>query len=79
MVRYTLSFNLRSSFHGRRLELEAAAAKHLHVTNDRQLHDEVTSTVPGPTHVHDLVRYVGMVNGLRVQRLSMLPASAHSP
>lgn len=28
------SFNLRSSFHGRGLELEAAAAKHLHVTNE---------------------------------------------
>lgn len=50
---------------------------YLHV--GRQLHDGVTSTVPGPTHVHDLVEYVGMVNGLRVQRLSMLPASAHSP
>lgn len=29
-----VSCNLRSSFHGRRLELEAAAAKHLHVTNE---------------------------------------------
>lgn len=50
---------------------------YLHV--GRQVHDGVTSTVLGPTHVHDLVRYVGMVNGLRVQRLSMLPGSAHSP
>lgn len=47
---------------------------YLHV--GRQVHDGVTSTVPGPTHVHDLVRYVGIVNGLRVQRLSMLPGSA---
>lgn len=32
MVYMYLQFNLRSSFHGHRLELKAAAAKHLHVT-----------------------------------------------